>query len=295
MQNNPVEGFDQLFAQRAQSTIEDHRVAIERALRTEMFGSAAYPVAHRYASLGWETLAYRQSESVGQFLDKLAIASTSTAFASAIASLLAEISSFEMHNRPFTIQRFARFLRLLPKLLRKSLARLVTDLGATAIGTGTWHLIETLGASYLASWAWIFQSLRQSVLSLARAIYVFFRGEGSIRTRGHVALIELAAALSSAISAGFQVVLNTLFPAPLLAALSGYMPWFDALIAGALFAAMVAALHLTDAAGVIRERRQALINAEADRALAAAENSAQIAGAAIERARTFYEALGVQY
>jgi hypothetical protein len=277
MQNNAVEVFDQLFAQRAQSTIEDRRVAIERALRTEMFGSATYPVTHRYALLGWETVAHRQSESVEQFLDQLAMASTSTAFASAIASLLAEISSFVVHNRPFTIQRFVKFLRSLPKLLRKGLAKLVADLGATAIGTGTWHLIEPLGASYLTSWAWVFQSLRQSALSLARAIYAFVCGEGSIRTRGHVALIELAAALSS------------------LAALSGYMPWFDALITGALFAAMVAALHLTDAAGVIRERRQALINAEAARALAAAENSAQIAGAAIERSRTFYEALGVHY
>jgi hypothetical protein len=57
---------------------------------------------------------------------------------------------------------------------------------------------------------------------------------------------------------------------------------------------MVAALHFTDVAGVIRERRRVLINAEAERALAAAENSALVAGAAIERSRSFYEALGVQ-
>jgi hypothetical protein len=71
-------------------------------------------------------------------------------------------------------------------------------------------------------------------------------------------MIELAAALSSAVSASLQVVLDTLPLAPLLAAFAGHLHWFNAVITGALFAAMVAALHFTDVAGVIRERRRVL-------------------------------------
>jgi hypothetical protein len=225
----------------------------------------------------------------------LRTASTSTAFASVVASLLTEIRHFLIHDKPMTFRQFKTQLRLLPKLLKKGLKHLVADLGVTALGVGMWHVLETLVASYGASWAWIVKSLRQSGLSLARAIYALLCAGGSIRVRAHVALIELAAALTSAISASLQVVLDTLPLAPLLAAFAGHLHWFNAVITGALFTAMVAALHLTDIAGVIRERRRAFINAEAERGLAAAENSALVAGAAIERSRSFYDVLGVHY
>lgn len=293
--------FDQLFAERAPPpTFEDRLVAAERELRDRLLDSATHPVTYFYAENLWETGVHSRSEAFEHEVllwlpAHLRTASTSTAFASVMASLFTEIRHFLIHNKPMTFRQFKTYLRLLPKLLEKGLKHLVADLGVTVLGVGMRHVLETLVASYAASWTGIVKSLRRSGLSLARAIYALLCADGSIRVRAHVALIELAAALSSAVSASLQVVLDTLPFAPMIAAFAGHSHWFNAVIAGALFAAMVAALHVTDVAGVIRERRRVLINAEAERALAAAENSALVAGAAIERSRSFYEALGIHY
>jgi hypothetical protein len=291
--NGTTSAFDQLFVRQAEPTIEERMVGLKHAFRAGNFDRAVHPAMFFYAELGLAEAAGHSALLRLPFHLEAALAST--ALASVTTTLLAEIRHFVIHTRPFSLKRFAGFLLSLPELFRRGFANLVADLGVAALGVGTWHLIENVAATYVGSWVSVVESLRRSGLSVSRAVYALVCLDGSIRERAHASLIELAGALSSGVSAGLDVILNMLFSAPLLAALTGFQRWLNAIITGTLFAGLVAALQLTDATGAIRERRWALAIAEANRALVAAEKSAHVANDAIERSRCFYLALGVSY